>query len=224
MMGEGGRAFVSVAAELELAVAGGKLRPRRQELARGPASGRPPAPGGCRAGAGGAEWLEVVMAAERLSAWARSHGEARRALVSDPEALWYAVAHRLGRGPRLRPMVPELALLLLGEAGEVTEATLVEEVGAGAVGESWPAADRRTADCPRPAGRSRYGLLEVLGLRRAGGKWRSRWLRSPSRAERSPWRRCMPAPPVPHPTGAAHDPCDRRWRWRARLGERTGTP
>lgn len=25
----------------------------------------------------------------------------------------------------------------------------------------------------------------------------------------------MPAPPVPGPTGAAHGPCDRRWRWRA---------
>ena len=48
-------AFVSVAAALELAVAGGKLRPRRQELARGPAGGHPPAPGGCRAGAGWAE-------------------------------------------------------------------------------------------------------------------------------------------------------------------------
>jgi hypothetical protein len=34
-------------------------------------------------------------------------------------------------------MVTELALLLLGEAGEVIKATLVEQVGAGAVGEGW---------------------------------------------------------------------------------------
>ena len=28
----------------------------------------------------------------------------------------------------------------------------------------------------------------------------------------------MPAPPVPGPTRAAHDPSDQRWQWRARLG------
>lgn len=28
----------------------------------------------------------------------------------------------------------------------------------------------------------------------------------------------MPAPPAPGPTRAAHDPRDRQWRWRARLG------
>jgi hypothetical protein len=52
-------------------------------MAGGPAGGRPPAPGGCRAGAGWAELAEVVVAVERLSAWARSRGEAQRALV-DP--------------------------------------------------------------------------------------------------------------------------------------------
>jgi hypothetical protein len=71
----------------------------------------------------GRSWLEVVAAAERRSAWARSRGEARRALVD--------------------PVLPRLA--------------------------------------GRPL-------------------------------------------PVPVPTGAAHGPCDRRWRWRARLGDRTGTP
>jgi hypothetical protein len=47
-------AFVSVAAALELAVAAASCA-RRRGLVRGPAGGRPPAPGGCRAGAGWAE-------------------------------------------------------------------------------------------------------------------------------------------------------------------------
>jgi hypothetical protein len=91
-------------------------------------------------------------------------------------------------------MVTELALLL-GEAGEVTEATLVEEVGAG----RWVRAGPRPTAGPQTV-RGQLAeplwLLEVLGLR-----WRELaqqvGLRSPSRAARSPWRRCMPAPPAP---------------------------
>lgn len=139
---------------------------------------------------------------------------AGRALASDPEALWYEVAHRLGRGHDFAAMVTELALLLLGEAGEVTEATLVEEVGAGAVGESW---QRPTARPQTVRGLlvEPLWLLEVLGLRRAGGNWRSRWvaLAEPGRALALEALHARAT--GPRPTGAAHDPCDRRWRWRA---------
>ena len=76
-------AFVSVAAALELAVAGGKLRPgaRSWRAARQAVARRHLAAAGPELD--GRSWLEVVVAAERLSAWARSRGEARRALV-DP--------------------------------------------------------------------------------------------------------------------------------------------
>jgi hypothetical protein len=63
---------------------------------------------------------------------------------------------RLGGGHDFAAMVTVLAPLL-GETGEVTEATLVEEVDAGAVGEGWHelASSRcRTADCLQPAGRA----------------------------------------------------------------------
>jgi hypothetical protein len=73
-------AFFSVAAALELAVAGGEPRPgasgwraAQQEIARRHlAASRPELDG--------QSWLEVVTA-ERLGEWARSRGEARRALV-----------------------------------------------------------------------------------------------------------------------------------------------
>jgi hypothetical protein len=77
--------------------------------------------------------------------------------------------HRLGGGHDFAAMVTELALLLLGEAGEVTEATLVEEVGAGAVGEGWHelASSRcRTADCPQPAGRAAMAAGDARPARR----------------------------------------------------------
>lgn len=68
--------------------------------------------------------------------------------------------------------------------------------------------------------------LEVV----AAAERRSEWARSRGEARRAlvdpvlPRLAGRPLPPVPVPTGAAHGPCDRRWRWRARLGERTGTP
>jgi hypothetical protein len=73
-------AFFSVAAALELAVAGGELRPgargwraAQQAVARRHlATPRPELDGH--------SWLELVVA-ERLGGWARSRGEARRALV-----------------------------------------------------------------------------------------------------------------------------------------------
>jgi hypothetical protein len=64
----------------------------------------------------------------------------------------------------------------------------------------------------------------------AAAERRSAWARSRGEARRTlvdpvlPRLAGRPLPPVPVPTGAAHGPCDRRWRWRARLGERTGTP
>jgi hypothetical protein len=83
--------------------------------------------------------------------------------------------------------VTELALLLV-EAGEVAEATLVERVGAGAVGEGWH--EQASGQPPDPkAVRGQLAaplrLLEVLGLRRSGEDWRSRWVALPSRAGRA---------------------------------------
>jgi hypothetical protein len=73
-------AFFSVAAALELAVAGGELRPgargwraAQQAVARRHLTARRPE-------LDGRSWLEVV-AAERVGEWARSRGEARPALV-----------------------------------------------------------------------------------------------------------------------------------------------
>jgi hypothetical protein len=112
---------------------------------------------------------------------------AGRALAGDPEVLWYAVAHRLDSGHDFAATVTELALLLV-EAGEVAEATLVERVGAGAVGEGWH--EQASGQPPDPkAVRGQLAaplrLLEVLGLRRSGEDWRSRWVALPSRAGRA---------------------------------------
>jgi hypothetical protein len=92
-------AFVSVAAALELAVAGGKLRPgaRGWRAAQQAVARRHLAAAGPKLD--GRSWLVVVAAAERLSAWARSRGEARRALV-DP------VLSRLAGRPLLPVPVP----------------------------------------------------------------------------------------------------------------------
>jgi hypothetical protein len=112
-----------VAAALELAVAGGKLRPgaRSWRAAQQAVARRHLAAAGPELD--GRSWLEVVVvvvvvAAERLSAWARSRGEARRALV-DP------VLSRLAGRPLLPVPVPpggEEALAplrwLLTRAGE----------------------------------------------------------------------------------------------------------
>jgi hypothetical protein len=126
-----------VAAALELAVAGGELRPgaggwrpAQQAVARRHlATPRPELDGH--------SWLELV-AAERLGGWARSRGEARRALVE--------------------PVLPRLA-------------------------------GRPLLPLPVPPGAE--GALA-------------------RQAARSPWRRCVPAPPVPGPTRAAHDLRDQR--------------
>jgi hypothetical protein len=108
-----------VAAALELAVAGGKLRPgaRSWRAAQQAVARRHLAAAGPELD--GRSWLVVVAAAaERLSAWARSRGEARRALV-DP------VLSRLAGRPLLPVPVPpggEEALAplrwLLTRAGE----------------------------------------------------------------------------------------------------------
>jgi len=113
---------------------------------------------------------------------------AGRALAGDPEALWRAVAHWLGSGHDFAATVTELTLLLLlVEAGELAEARLVEEVGAGVVGEGWhERASGRPPDPQTVRGQlvEPLRLLEVLGLRRAGGDWRTRWvgLTEPGRA------------------------------------------
>jgi hypothetical protein len=102
-------------------------------------------------------------------------------------------------------MITELALLLV-EAGEVAEATLVEEVGAGAVGEGWhERASGRPPD-PQTVGAQLaepLRLLEVLGLRRAGGDWRSRWvaLTEPGRALTLEALRARATGPWPDPCG-----------------------
>jgi hypothetical protein len=107
-----------VAAALELAVAGGKLRPgaRSWRAAQQAVTRRHLAAAGPELD--GRSWLEVVVAAERRSAWARSRGEGRRALV-DP------VLSRLAGRPLLPVPVPpggEEALAplrwLLTRAGE----------------------------------------------------------------------------------------------------------
>lgn len=112
---------------------------------------------------------------------------AGRALAGDSEALWYAVAHRLGSGHDFAAIVTELALLLLVDAGQVAEASLVERVTAAVVGEGWH--ERTSGQPPDPQTvrgqlAAPLRLLEVLGLRRAGGDWRTRWvaLTEPGRA------------------------------------------
>jgi hypothetical protein len=131
---------------------------------------------------------------------------AGRALAGDPEVLWYAVAHRLGGGFAFAATVTELALLLLAEAGEVAEATLVERVGAGVVGEGWH--ERASGRPPHPEtvrGQlvEPLRLLEVLGLRRTGGDWRSRWvaLTEPGRALALEALRARAAGSRPDPRG-----------------------
>jgi hypothetical protein len=307
-------AFVSVAAALELAVTGGKLRPgargwraaHREVARRHLAASRPELDG--------QSWLEAVVA-ERLGLWARSHGEARRALVepalslltsrpllpvpvppgadqalaplrwllalagegrgialtqvgnlnrptvieavrrfdwhplpdpprgeddvfelwvlrdlirdlgaarrsgrwlvatragralaADPRALWYAVAHRLGSGHDFAATVTELALLMLVEAGDVTEATLMERVGAGAAGEGWhERASGRPPDPETVRGQmvAPLRLLKVLGLRRSGGDWRTRWvaLTEPGRTLALEALRARATGPRPDPRG-----------------------
>jgi hypothetical protein len=131
---------------------------------------------------------------------------AGRALAGDPEALWYGVAHQLGGGHDFAATVTELALLLLVEAGEVAEATLVERVGAGMMGEGWH--ERASGQSPDPhTVRGQLAvplrLLEVLGLRRAGGDWRTRWvaLTEPGRALALEALRARATGPRPDPRG-----------------------
>jgi hypothetical protein len=64
---------------------------------------------------------------------------------------------------------------------------------------SWPAADRRTRRLSRGQLAEPLWLLEVLGLRRAGGNWRSRWVALAEPGRTLALERCMPALPVPGP-------------------------
>lgn len=116
------------------------------------------------------------------------------------------VAHRLGSGHDLAATVTELALLVLVEAGEVAEATLVQRVGAGVVGEGWhERASGRSPDAQtvRAQLAALLRLLEVLGLRRAGGDWRTRWvaLTEPGRALALEGLRARATGPRPDPRG-----------------------
>jgi hypothetical protein len=102
---------------------------------------------------------------------------AGRALAGDAEALWRAVAGRLGGGDDFGAIVTELVLALLLDGGEVLQAELVERVHAAVVGEGWH--DRATGRPPDPEAVRRQladplRLLGVLGLSREGGDWRAR--------------------------------------------------
>jgi hypothetical protein len=102
---------------------------------------------------------------------------AGRSLAGDAEALWRAVAQRLGNGDDFGAIVTELTLALLLDAGEILEAELVERVRAAVVGEGWH--DRATGEPPDPQAVQRQladprRLLGVLGLSREGGDWRAR--------------------------------------------------
>lgn len=102
---------------------------------------------------------------------------AGHALAGDAEALWRAVAHRLGSGDDFGAIVTELTLALLLDTGEILEAELVERVRAAVVGEGWH--DRATGEPPDPQDVQRQladplRLLGVLGLSREGGDWRAR--------------------------------------------------
>ena len=93
-----------------------------------------------------------------------------------------------------------------GEAGEVAEATLVQRVGAGVVGEGWhERASGRSPDAQtvRAQLAALLRLLEVLGLRRAGGDWRTRWvaLTEPGRALALEALRARATGPRPDPRG-----------------------
>jgi hypothetical protein len=100
-----------------------------------------------------------------------------RSLAGDAEALWRAVAGRLGGGDDFGAIVTELVLALLLDVGEIVEAELVERVHAAVVGEGWH--DRVTGRPPNPEAMRRQlaeplRLLGVLGLSREGGDWRAR--------------------------------------------------
>jgi hypothetical protein len=102
---------------------------------------------------------------------------AGRALAGDAEALWRAVAQRLGGGDDFGAIVTELVLALLLDTDEVLQAELVEGVLAAVVGEGWH--DRATGKPPDPQDVRRQladplRLLGVLGLSREGGDWRAR--------------------------------------------------
>jgi hypothetical protein len=102
---------------------------------------------------------------------------AGRALAGDAEALWRAVAQRLGGGDDFGAVVTELVLALLLGADEVLEEELVERVHAAVVGEGWH--DRATGKPPDPQDVRRrlaepLRLLGMLGLSREGGDWRAR--------------------------------------------------
>ena len=102
---------------------------------------------------------------------------AGRALAGDAEALWRAVASRLGSGDDFGAIVTELVLALLLDAGEVLQAEAVERVHTAVVGEGWH--DRATGQSPDPEAVRRQladplRLLGVLGLSREGGDWRAR--------------------------------------------------
>jgi hypothetical protein len=102
---------------------------------------------------------------------------AGHALAGDAEALWRAVAGRLGSGDDFSAIVTELTLALLLDTGEILEAELVERVRAAVVGEGWH--DRATGESPDPQDVQRQladplRLLGVLGLSQEGGDWRAR--------------------------------------------------
>jgi hypothetical protein len=102
---------------------------------------------------------------------------AGHALAGDAEALWRAVAGRLGSGDDFSAIVTELTLALLLDTGEILEAELVERVRAAVVGEGWH--DRATGEPPDPQDVQRQladplRLLGVLGLSPEGGDWRAR--------------------------------------------------
>lgn len=101
-------AFVSVAAALELAVAAASCA-RRRGLVRGPAGGRPPAPGGCRAGAG---WAELAGGGGGGPSGAVRGRAAvvrpRRALVDRCFRGWPASRCCRSRSRPARPMAPAI--------------------------------------------------------------------------------------------------------------------
>ena len=111
--------------------------------------------------------------------------------------------------------------------------------GAGAWGRRRQAAPPAPGAGARPSRRSPRRHLAAAGPELDGRSWlevvaaaerRSAWARSRGEARRAlvdpvlPRLAGRPLLPVPVSTGAAHGPCDRRWRWGARLGDRTGTP
>jgi hypothetical protein len=97
-----------------------------------------------------------------------------RTLGGDAEALWRAVAGRLGGGHDFGATVTELGLALPLDGGEVLQAELVERVYAAVVGEGWH--DRATGRPPdlEAVRRQLAKPLRLLGLSREGGDWRAR--------------------------------------------------